>query len=428
MRTSRFATPFPAWLAGLLVQALLVPVLTSLLVLAFATPASAITGVQTWAYQLQGIDIVAVAAAPSIDLVVIDYSADGMAAGEWSAAEIEQIRLGGKIPVAYISIGEAEDYRYYWDPVWETSPPPWLGPENPDWPGNFEVRFWDPDWQAIILAYIDRILAQGFDGLYMDIIDGYYYWSEVNPENPQADADMVQFVLAIRDHLTAAGRPDMLLIPQNGGFLPVEDDVAGILDDAYYSAIDAIGVEDIFHPGELDEDNPYAPNLECIGMLAEYLARGKTVLSVEYLTQPAAILNYTQAAVAEWYIPHVSLRALNVLSSGWPTGVPLEQDPGTSPGAPRNVVSPRPMLMISDAWPNPFNPRLRFSLVLDRPARLRVTAYDTRGRLVNRIAERPFAAGEHELDWEPRGLPSGTYLLRVTGPGISRSRSVVLVR
>jgi len=30
-----------------------------------------------------------------------------------------------------MSIGEAEDYRYYWKEEWRTNPPMWVGEEHP---------------------------------------------------------------------------------------------------------------------------------------------------------------------------------------------------------------------------------------------------------------------------------------------------------
>jgi len=85
-----------------------------------------------------------------------------------------------RLVISYLSIGEAEDYRYYWDPSWNSSPPAWLTGENPDWEGNYKVRYWDPAWQAIIFggptAYLDRIQSAGFDGAYLDIIDAFEYF------------------------------------------------------------------------------------------------------------------------------------------------------------------------------------------------------------------------------------------------------------
>lgn len=102
----------------------------------------------------------------------------------FTASEINQLRNkanGGKrIVICYMSIGEAEDYRYYWDPYWNTSKPSWISAENPDWVGNFKVKYWNADWQKIIYrnsdSYLDKILTADFDGVYLDIIDGFEYF------------------------------------------------------------------------------------------------------------------------------------------------------------------------------------------------------------------------------------------------------------
>ena len=102
----------------------------------------------------------------------------------FTASEINQLRNkanGGKrIVICYMSIGEAEDYRYYWDASWNASKPSWIAAENPDWAGNFKVRYWNADWQNIIYknsdSYLDKILAADFDGVYLDIIDGFEYF------------------------------------------------------------------------------------------------------------------------------------------------------------------------------------------------------------------------------------------------------------
>jgi cysteinyl-tRNA synthetase len=87
---------------------------------------------------------------------------------------------GTRLVLAYCSIGEAEDYRYYWQAEWNNDPPVWLGQENPNWPGNYLVEYWSQDWQDIIYgdddSYIKKILDAGFSGVYLDIIDAFEYF------------------------------------------------------------------------------------------------------------------------------------------------------------------------------------------------------------------------------------------------------------
>jgi len=48
----------------------------------------------------------------------MDYSKDGGDENAFTKFEIEALKSsfgGDKIVISYISIGEAEDYRYYWE-------------------------------------------------------------------------------------------------------------------------------------------------------------------------------------------------------------------------------------------------------------------------------------------------------------------------
>jgi len=87
---------------------------------------------------------------------------------------------GSRLVLGYMSIGEAEDYRYYWDESWLDNEPDWLDEENRQWEGNYKVKYWNEDWQAIIYgndqSYTKRILDAGFDGVYLDIIEAFEHF------------------------------------------------------------------------------------------------------------------------------------------------------------------------------------------------------------------------------------------------------------
>ena len=87
-------------------------------------------------------------AATGFDLVVTDYSRDGSDSARYSRQEVASHAVhsprGRKLVLSYLSIGEAEDYRWYWKPEWKKRPPPWLERVNPEWAGNYKVRFWEP--------------------------------------------------------------------------------------------------------------------------------------------------------------------------------------------------------------------------------------------------------------------------------------------
>lgn len=256
---------------------------------ATSTPGVSGTAVEStsadWVYWLSDIDLGAIASAQP-PIAVIDYSRDGGADSEFSRSDIDSLRSsmsGEKLVISYMSIGEAENYRYYWEDSWGSSQPPWLERENNSWPGNFKVRFWDPDWQRVIFgspdSYLDKIIAAGFDGVYLDIVDAYDYFTERNRES--AEDEMVEFITAISEYAKAQ-RPGFLIFPQNAPELGVRSD--------YLAVVDGIGMEGVYYGW--DEPN-VATNDTDTQWLEEQLARfvdaGKTVLAVDYVAKDADV-------------------------------------------------------------------------------------------------------------------------------------------
>ena len=125
--------------------------------------------------------------ATNYDILITDlFFEDGTAfTPEEVNALKHKLNGGTRMLIAYVSIGEAEDYRYYWQEQWNNDKPVWLDQENPEWHGNYKVRYWEKDWQNIIYgnnqSYIKKILDAGFDGAYLDIVDAFEYFEERNP-------------------------------------------------------------------------------------------------------------------------------------------------------------------------------------------------------------------------------------------------------
>jgi cysteinyl-tRNA synthetase, unknown class len=226
----------------------------------------AINHVKSWGYQLQEIKPAAIART-SYDLVVIDYASDE---GPFSKTQIDQMKRkpdgSRRLVISYMSIGEAENYRPYWNKAWKSQPPTWLGKENLEWRGNYGVRFWEDEWQAIIFDYADKIVAAGFDGVYLDKVDEF---EEMGHKN-----DMVEFVRRIAARVKAK-HPDFLVISQNGDEL--------ITNKSFRDVVDAFAREDLFL-GEDDDAKPNKPASikESIARLKLLAAEQKPVLVVEY--------------------------------------------------------------------------------------------------------------------------------------------------
>jgi cysteinyl-tRNA synthetase len=257
--------------------------------------------VDDFLYQLQDTDLAQIAQT-SFDLVVMDISAVD------SPEAVRRLQETGKLVLCYMSIGEAEDYRWYWDPEWEASPPAFLDEENPDWEGNYKVRYWDPDWQALIFgsadSTLDQILALGFDGVYLDIVDAYEYYEEQGRDT--AAQDMVDFVLALAAYARERD-PDFGVFPQNAEEL-------GVDFPDYRDAMTGIGVEDVYYG--CPDDGMASPADWTAGreaVLDQWVEAGKLVLTIDYTQDEDQIADAYRRSRARGYVPYVADRELDML-------------------------------------------------------------------------------------------------------------------
>lgn len=381
-----------------------------------------LSGITSWAYQLQDINIQEIADDERFELVVIDYSSDGTDENKFSQSEINLIKNSGKKVISYLSIGEAETYRYYWQNKWDAdkngvpdaSAPEWLGKENPDWEGNYEVKYWYPEWQEIVFSYIDKIIAQGFDGIYLDLVDNYYYWMETNPVEPKADSLMVEFIAAIREYVDSKTDGRFFIIPQNGEFIIYEPNVNEELYETYFSSIDAIGIEDVFFYGDKDENNSYNPDMERLNTLQEFLDQNKPVFSVEYLTREDLIEKYKEEAAFNQFIPLVCLRNLNTLGTPVVTEV---ENVEASAGQIEFVI-----------WPNPFNAQTTIEYELEADAKVNVTVFDCMGQKISILANETQRKGKHSIGFDAKDLATGTYYIRLLKNNESGVKKIVVLK
>jgi cysteinyl-tRNA synthetase, unknown class len=247
--------------------------------------------VKSWHYQLQSIDPHAIAKS-SADMVVIDYSGED---GPFTRAQVKLMQRkpdGSRwLVLAYMSIGEAESYRWYW----ARRSPAWLGPENPQWRGNYGVRFWHPDWQAIIFEYTEKILAAGFDGVYLDKVDEF--------DELGHHAEMVEFVGRIAGRAKSQ-RPDFLIVSQNGDAL--------IADPKFRQAIDAFAREDLLYGETVDGERNDADSIrDSIQQLKSLTAEGKPVFVVEYPRDDDQAQTARREIAGQNFIGLVARRALD---------------------------------------------------------------------------------------------------------------------
>jgi len=123
--------------------------------------------------------------ATNYDILIIDLFFDGLALNASDILSLKTKANGAsRLVLAYMSIGEAEDYCYYWEDDWGIGNPDWIVAMNPYWDGNYVVEYWRQEWQDIIFgndeSYLFKILNAGFNGVYLDIIDAFEYFEENN--------------------------------------------------------------------------------------------------------------------------------------------------------------------------------------------------------------------------------------------------------
>lgn len=286
----------------------------------------ALKSVAYWAYQIQDHYLNPQPLADShYDLLVIDQARSIVdLTGYDDALLVSKLKSsrnhvgGNKIVLCYIDIGQAENFRWYWQPGWKVGNPAWIAGKDPDgWAGDFVVKFWDPEWKAILKAYLDRIIADGYDGIYMDWLGAFEFDPVVKAaaaEGKNARAEMAALVKELGAHARAT-KAEFLLVGQNAAELAAEPD--------YLSSIDGQAQEDTWfmggsHGAQGDIAQKPADTQEIIQSLNVFKSAGKPVFTVDYAFKPDHVSAcYTQAA------------ALGFV--GYVTGVQLERLTSTPP-------------------------------------------------------------------------------------------------
>ncbi|MCH8205723.1 MAG: endo alpha-1,4 polygalactosaminidase [Chloroflexi bacterium] len=117
------------------------------------------------------------------DIVLIDLFFDGETLTPNEVASLKKKANGGsRLAIAYVNIGAAEDYRYYWQPEWRIGDPGWLAARYKGFEDEAFVRYWDPQWKSLIFgndqSYLKKVMDAGFDGAYLDNVLAYEVFEE----------------------------------------------------------------------------------------------------------------------------------------------------------------------------------------------------------------------------------------------------------
>ncbi|MDI6644560.1 MAG: endo alpha-1,4 polygalactosaminidase [Methanobacteriaceae archaeon] len=302
--------------------------------------------VKYWAYQLQNIEKpgnIRKLASSKYDLLVIEPTQTVSGDEKFNTRKVVSYLkkskahdgLHRKLVLAYIDIGQAENYRWYWKwskkrPKGKSKPKDWpsyiLAPDSEGWSGNYMVAYWDDQWKDLIIygnnqktnpywkyqSMIDEVLRAGFDGVYLDWVEAYE-----NPEvikaakkagkNPKVE--MIKFIEEIR-HYAKSKNPNFIIIQQNAVSL-----ASG--HSKVYSLVDGIAQESVWYDWNNYKDYDISTNnqltLEYIKYLNQYIKAGKLVLNCEYALKKAE--NAYKKSRKRGFIPYCSVKLLDRLSS-----------------------------------------------------------------------------------------------------------------
>jgi len=315
--------------------------------------------IRYWAYQIQDIsepDAVDKLAVSHYDMLVIEPTRT-----DWSSDDryfdtkevVERLKntkasdgIHRKLIIAYIDIGEAEDWRWYWkwSKKWsKRKPRPAAWPDyilshDPDgWEGNYPVAYWDKRWKDIIIygknqdsspyrdyhSVLDEVIKDGFDGVYLDWVEGFEndaVVAEAQRQGKNPAIEMIKFIQEIRNYA----------IKRNPKFVIIQQNAASLCEEhpELFMVIDAISQEAIWYDGEaFDEwnapDGYDIPNsLSLVNYYLEYLDQYKAmnipVFNCEYALDCAD--DAYNKSYQKGYIPYCTRRSLSKLTSTPPFG------------------------------------------------------------------------------------------------------------
>jgi cysteinyl-tRNA synthetase, unknown class len=261
------------------------------------------TSIHNWVYWIDGPRLEDIAQS-RFELAVIDYSADASARREFTRKQIDDLKHSGceRRVIAYLSVGEAERHRYYWQPTWGPGDPEWIVSEEPGWAGDHRIHYWNPAWRRVVFEYLDKILAQGFDGVFLDWVITY--------EEPHAaghEHDMVNLVLDIARYARKRSPlgEDFGVVVQNAEEL-------GTRYPEYLKAVTGIAREEAYvratnRPTTPEERLAIESHLDRF----RQSSRGGLVLTVDYADKRSLVNDaYSRARIKD-YVPYVTDVRLN---------------------------------------------------------------------------------------------------------------------
>lgn len=259
--------------------------------------------IPSWVYQLQNypdgrLDAIA---RGRYQTAVVDLARDAQKS-YFTKDEIAAVRATGKRVLAYFEIGSIENFR----PEYRATRASRLVLNRwADWPDEYFVRYWEVSWwDQVVRPRVDRALAAGFDGVYLDTPLAYEEidLSLVDGETRETlGRKMVDLIARISQYAKQA-RPGFLVFPQNSPELQAYS--------GYTAAIDGIGMEELFFRAT-DEQCTQDFCQENLDATRKLRSAGKLVLAVDYARSAGNVGRACQRYRDEGFTGYVTVRELD---------------------------------------------------------------------------------------------------------------------
>ena len=213
------------------------------------------------------------------------------------ASQVDTLLNRRVLPIAYVNIGEAEDYRWYYPDI----KPEWMFGKNPNWPDHYYIDVNNADWQQLILDKIlPRVFRKDFPGVFLDMVD------VASPElHPSTREGVIALIGKIR-----RAYPDKVIIMNDGTFLV----------DQVSNYIDAVCVESVFSTYNFSSRTyfmrPKGESDQRCGELAGIVKRfGTKIFLIDYAAAGDATTKASVIAEARrhGFIPFVSTINLDTI-------------------------------------------------------------------------------------------------------------------
>jgi len=210
-----------------------------------------------------------------------------------TTSQIATLNTQGKTMFSYLDVGEAENFRSYWQSSWDSHPPSFVLAPDQGSPGDYLVAFWNTTWQGIMVNYIQTLAKEGYNGVFMDMGDAYTYPAVVAAYN-HSDGTIAN---AYADYIIKLANAAKEINPN---FKVMLNNGTGLLSNA--NLVHAIDGFDVEQPTFNSTDTALIHNV---------IAAGKTVTAINYDSTTSQQAAFIAKAVGDGYVPFESDTALD---------------------------------------------------------------------------------------------------------------------